>query len=481
LEPSENQDHPDNVVFGVDREEDEDGLFEDGQEENQRESYYEEGTEEDATKGHDLHEKRFFNEPLYCQRYQFVMDLLAQDRWKRHLRRLVDVGANDCSFLFRLRNSGGMRYMREVIALDVDQDELIYGGQRTVSLMSASLYRDQKRPFYPCDVYHMAGSIADKDVRLKAVDAVVAIEIIEHLSPTDLERFPQTVFGHMRPKVAVITTPNSDFNVLFGPSFEGPFRHWDHKFEFTRDQFQNWAKNIIRRYPDYDVEFDGVGFAPAGDGKDLASREHLGPCSQIAVFLRKDFEAASNNGDFAHREEASRLDPDINLVDTLDSEPSEGRPYQVLVHNHHPLQVDGRRMEERLMDSIMAEILRLHQAQLDEDFIYNDDERCECPKVYVKDLEDSIESRCYDDYGDSYQFTHTQIRDIMMKEGKGIGCGEDDDGIYFTVDEAHWSAGNDDQSEEEEDVEGQEEDDEEWEWNVRRELDGALEDEYDWN
>ena len=34
----------------------------------------------------------------------------------------------------------------------------------------------------------------------------------------------------------------------------------------------------------------------------------------------------------------------------------------------------------------------------------------------------------------------------MMKEGKGIGCGEDDDGIYFTVDEAHWSAGNDDQS-----------------------------------
>ena len=51
--------------------------------------------------------------------------------------------------------------------------------------------RFQKRPFYPCDVYHMAGSIADKDVRLKAVDAVVAIEIIEHLSPTDLERFPQ--------------------------------------------------------------------------------------------------------------------------------------------------------------------------------------------------------------------------------------------------------------------------------------------------
>ena len=35
-------------------------------------------------------------------------------------------------------------------ALDVDHDELIYGGQRTVSLMSASLYRDQVRVTEVC-------------------------------------------------------------------------------------------------------------------------------------------------------------------------------------------------------------------------------------------------------------------------------------------------------------------------------------------
>ena len=43
----------------------------------------EEVEEENPTEGHDLHEKRFFNEPLYSQRYQFVMDLLAQDRSNR--------------------------------------------------------------------------------------------------------------------------------------------------------------------------------------------------------------------------------------------------------------------------------------------------------------------------------------------------------------------------------------------------------------
>ena len=63
------------------------------------------------------------------------------------------------------------------------------------------------------------------------------------------------------------------------------------------------------------------------------------------------------------------------LCPDSDSEPSEGRPYQVLVHNHHPLQVDGRRMEERLMDSIMAEILRLHQVS---------SSHCNLSKVFYK-------------------------------------------------------------------------------------------------
>jgi len=400
--------------------------------------------DENSEKSHEVHEKRFFQEPLYCQRYQFVMELLQQDRWKRHLRRLVDVGANDCSFLFRLRNSCGMRYLREVIALDVDEDELVYGSDRTVSLMSASLFRDQKRPFYPCDVYHMVGSVSDKDERLKDVDAVVAIEIIEHLKPPDLDLFPETVFGHMRPKLAVITTPNSEFNILF-PHFVGPFRHWDHKFEFTRHEFQEWATAITERYPDYGVEFDGVGFAPHDD-----SRQNLGPCTQIAVFLRKDFEESANNGDFSHREEASRIDHGRRLVSTF-PHPSPSEPYKIAIHNHHPMQIDLRTMEERVFDSIYDEILRLNDMmkRLAEE---GEEEDPENPKIYISDLADVIESRCYDDYGDSYQLQEDKIRDIVMVIGKGILSGEDDKGIFFTVDESYFES-NEEESEDDQQAE----------------------------
>ena len=61
---------------------------------------------------------------------------------------------------------------------------------------------------------------------------------MEHLEQDVLESFPAVVFGMINPKVAIVTTPNSEFNVLF-PNFTG-FRHPDHKFEWTRAQFQEW-------------------------------------------------------------------------------------------------------------------------------------------------------------------------------------------------------------------------------------------------
>lgn len=61
---------------------------------------------------------------------------------------------------------------------------------------------------------------------------------IEHLNESTLRDAPRNVFGYIQPSVAMFSTPNADFNVLF-PNMTG-FRHPDHKFEWTRDQFQSW-------------------------------------------------------------------------------------------------------------------------------------------------------------------------------------------------------------------------------------------------
>ena len=78
---------------------------------------------------------------------------------------------------------------------------------------------------------------------------------IEHLDPPVLARVPTAVFRDMQPKTVIVSTPNSEFNILF-PDFHG-FRHPDHRFEWTRSQFRQWQvtsthinKGIVDKVPD---------------------------------------------------------------------------------------------------------------------------------------------------------------------------------------------------------------------------------------
>lgn len=63
---------------------------------------------------------------------------------------------------------------------------------------------------------------------------------IEHMNVCDLPALVQCVFQHVRPHLVVVTTPNADFNKFFPNHTPGKFRHWDHKFEWTAEEFQHW-------------------------------------------------------------------------------------------------------------------------------------------------------------------------------------------------------------------------------------------------
>uniref|UniRef100_A0A3P8X055 Small RNA 2'-O-methyltransferase n=1 Tax=Cynoglossus semilaevis TaxID=244447 RepID=A0A3P8X055_CYNSE len=118
------------------------------------------------------------------------------------------------------------------------------------------------------------GSVTQRDARLRGFDLVTSIELIEHLTPDDVQCFSEVVFGFMNPAAVIISTPNSEFNPLL-PGLSG-FRHSDHKFEWTRAEFQSWALEVCLRFG-FEVEFTGVGTAPSG-------LESVGFCSQIGVF-----------------------------------------------------------------------------------------------------------------------------------------------------------------------------------------------------
>ena len=89
------------------------------------------------------------------------------------------------------------------------------------------------------------------------------------------------VLGKLRPKMAVFTTPNADFNVIFGD--RDILRHPDHKFEMSRMEFEDMVLEMGNHY-DYDFEISGIGKPLNWNGY---SENEIGCCSQCVVFRRR--------------------------------------------------------------------------------------------------------------------------------------------------------------------------------------------------
>jgi hypothetical protein len=71
----------------------------------------------------------------------------------------------------------------------------------------------------------------------------------------------------------VLTTPNREFNVKWETLGGGRFRHPDHRFEWTRQEFREWANGIAARFG-YTARFVNVG----------PEDEKVGPPTQMGIF-----------------------------------------------------------------------------------------------------------------------------------------------------------------------------------------------------
>ena len=102
------------------------------------------------------------------------------------------------------------------------------------------------------------GSLMYRDQRLAGFDAAAVVEVIEHLDPPRLAAFERVLFEFAKPTTVVVTTPNREFNIKWEALPAGTFRHRDHRFEWTRAEFQQWAQGVAARFG-YAVRFALVG------------------------------------------------------------------------------------------------------------------------------------------------------------------------------------------------------------------------------
>ena len=86
----------------------------------------------------------------------------------------------------------------------------------------------------------------------------------------------RVLFEFARPQTVVVTTPNIEYNVKFETLAADSMRHKDHRFEWTRHEFESWAESIADRFA-YTVRFLPVGPEDAV----------VGAPTQMAVFFEK--------------------------------------------------------------------------------------------------------------------------------------------------------------------------------------------------
>lgn len=180
-------------------------------------------------------------------------------------RRVLDLGCGAASLVRELLKD---KQFEEIVGLDVSIRSL-EAGQRRLKLERLPSAQAGR-------VKLIHGSLLYRDKRLDGFDAAAVVEVVEHLDPPRLSAFERVLFEFARPKTVVLTTPNREYNVTWEALPAGQFRHPDHRFEWTRQEFQEWAQRIGERFG-YAVRFLPIG------------PEHvaLGPATQMAYFCVK--------------------------------------------------------------------------------------------------------------------------------------------------------------------------------------------------
>jgi 3' terminal RNA ribose 2'-O-methyltransferase Hen1 len=172
---------------------------------------------------------------------------------------VVDVGCGEGKLLRFLLDD---KRFERIVGMDVSL--------RSLKIAAERLRLERLPPMKRQRIELMHGSLMYRDVRLRVdahtpFDAATCVEVIEHLDAPRLAAFERVLFEFARPRTVVITTPNREYNVKWETLPAGRLRHRDHRFEWTRAEFQAWAGGVAERFG-YSVRFLSIGPEDAAVG-----------------------------------------------------------------------------------------------------------------------------------------------------------------------------------------------------------------------
>jgi 3' terminal RNA ribose 2'-O-methyltransferase Hen1 len=153
-------------------------------------------------------------------------------------KRILDLGCGEGKLLRELMK---VKQFEQIVGMDVSIKSLEIANER--------LRLDNIAPHMRDRVKLMHGSLLYRDKRLEGFDAAALIEVIEHLDHARLAACERVIFEFAKPRCVVVTTPNREYNKNWNLGTSNQeFRHPDHRFEWSRDEFRRWADGMAERF-----------------------------------------------------------------------------------------------------------------------------------------------------------------------------------------------------------------------------------------
>lgn len=199
-------------------------------------------------------------QPLRLQ--QLRIATVVQTLLESGARRVLDLGCGEGHLLRELLRH---RQFDQIVGLDASV--------RALEIAQARLKLDRLVPQQRQRLQLLHGALTYRDARLSGYDAAAVVEVIEHLDLARLAAFERVLFACARPRTVVVTTPNREYNVKFPSLPAGRLRHKDHRFEWSRQKFQEWTGRVAELYG-YHVRVRAIGEADPT----------LGPPTQMGIF-----------------------------------------------------------------------------------------------------------------------------------------------------------------------------------------------------
>ncbi|MEN7546830.1 3' terminal RNA ribose 2'-O-methyltransferase Hen1 [Rapidithrix thailandica] len=179
-------------------------------------------------------------------------------------KKVLDLGCGNGKLLKLLLKES---QFEKILGMDVSFRELQKAKEK--------LWLDAASPKLQERIQLIQGSLTYRDKRLENFEAAALVEVIEHVDEERLPALERVVFEFAGPKTVVLTTPNAEYNQKYEFLSPEAFRHSDHRFEWTRKQFQEWTTHICESFR-YQVEIHPIG----------EEDESVGASSQMAVFKK---------------------------------------------------------------------------------------------------------------------------------------------------------------------------------------------------